>query len=140
MILNALRCHNKLSRFSELALLLPNTDIDLIVFGHPGANLVRQARKQYPGSIAANEIVWNYTAPRKCGGGSVNIKINSENGDWTRDTISYGEYPHAIVGLNAGISSYPSWGDPVIFSTVFVIKLKSIMVHRLILFRLNSQL
>lgn len=108
------------SSFSELTLLLPNTDIELVVFGKAGYNLVRLAKKEYRGSIATNDIVWNYTAPRKSGGGSINIRIHSATEDWTRTVVMSGSKPDAMVGLNAGILSYHSWGDPIIFSTMFV--------------------
>jgi len=99
-------------------LLLPNTDVELTVFGEPARKLVLLAREQYPGCITTNEIVWNYTAPRKCGGGSISIKIYSESDDWTRSVIMNGDTPHAMVAMNAGILAYRSWGDPIIFTAV----------------------
>lgn len=107
-----------LLRFSELALLLPNTDIEMVLFGEPARKLVLQAKKQYPGSVATNEFVWKYTAPSKCGGGSIAIKIYTENGDWTRSVAINGDSPDAMVGMNAGILAYQNWGDPVIFTAM----------------------
>ncbi|KAF7972892.1 hypothetical protein HWV62_16692 [Athelia sp. TMB] len=97
---------NFLPLFSELALLLPNTDIELEVFGKPAFDLVHQARKNYPDSIATNDIVWSYTAPRKCGGGSINIKLHAKDENWTRTTLGPSgpdDIPQAMVGLNAGL-------------------------------------
>ncbi|KZP24904.1 hypothetical protein FIBSPDRAFT_929497 [Athelia psychrophila] len=112
---------NFLPLFSELALLLPNTDIELVVFGKPAYDLVHKARKSYPGSIATNDIVWSYTAPRKCGGGSIKIKLSSKDEIWSRTSLGDNgpdNVPDAMVGLNAGLFNYRSWEDPILFSTI----------------------
>ena len=116
-------------RFSELALLLPNTDIELEVFGKPAFDLVHRARKNDPDSVATNDIVWSYTAPRKCGGGSINIKLHAKDENWTRTTLGPSgpdDIPQAMIGLNAGLLSYRNWGDPIIFSSLFVIRFFSL--------------
>jgi hypothetical protein len=108
------------ARFSELALLLPNTDIQLVLFGKPGHDLVHWARKEYPGCIATNDIVWQYTAPRKSGGGSIKIRIHSKDEIWNRNVAQSGPLPDVMVGLNAGIMAYQTWAEVVFISTLFV--------------------
>ena len=108
------------TRFSELALLLPNTDIQLVFFGKPGYDLVHWARKEYPGCIATNDIVWNYTAPRKSGGGSIKIQIHSKDENWNRN-VAQSSLPDVMVGLNAGIMAYHTWAEVVLISTLFVV-------------------
>ena len=110
-----------ITRFSELALLLPNTNIQLVLFGKAGCDLVRLASSEYHGSVATNDIVWDYTAPRKSGGGSIKIKIYSKGEIWNRDVAESGPLPDVMVGLNAGILSYRTWAETVLFSTLFVI-------------------
>ncbi|KZP24589.1 hypothetical protein FIBSPDRAFT_918746 [Athelia psychrophila] len=110
---------NLLPLFSELALLLPNTDIELLIFGKPAHDLAHKARKSHPGSIASNDIVWSYTAPLECGGGSINIRLYSKAENWTRSALGATKLEHvpdAMVGLNAGILNYRSWRDPILMS------------------------
>jgi hypothetical protein len=107
-------------RFSELALLLPNTDITLIIFGKAGCDLVQKAKQEHPRSLATKDIVWSYKAPKKCGGGSIKIKIYTAAETWTRDVVSPTKFPDVIIACNAGLLSYDSWGDPMIFSTMYV--------------------
>lgn len=109
-------------RFSELALLLPNTDLTLVFFGKAVANLVTRARKESPGSLATRETIWEYKSPQKTGGGSLKIRLDSDHGIWTRATISDsmgpGNLPDALVGLNAGVASYSDWMEPVLISAM----------------------
>ncbi|EDR04547.1 uncharacterized protein LACBIDRAFT_304320 [Laccaria bicolor S238N-H82] len=102
--------------FSELALLLPNTDLTLIFFGKVVHDLVITARKRYPGSLATKDTVWNYTAPKETGGGSISIKLWAEAELWTRAVLDAGEYPDAIVAINAGLCAYESWADPILIT------------------------
>lgn len=103
-----------------MALLLPNTDIQFVIFGKAGYDLVNLARKEYPGSIATKEIVWSYTAPRQCGGGAIKIQIHSVDEIWDRNVAQSCSAPDVMVGMNAGILAYRTWGEPIIFSTMFV--------------------
>ncbi|KAJ7040084.1 hypothetical protein C8F04DRAFT_882725, partial [Mycena alexandri] len=67
---------NYLPLFSELALLLPNTHINLTVFSPAMHSLLAYAEQCYPRPIAAREgPVWEYTAPRATGGGSITISL-----------------------------------------------------------------
>ncbi|KAJ7888586.1 hypothetical protein B0H14DRAFT_1192266 [Mycena olivaceomarginata] len=67
---------NYLPLFSELALLLPNTHINLVIFSPATLGLLEHAKQRYPRSIAAREgPVWEYTAPQPTGGGSIAISL-----------------------------------------------------------------
>ena len=106
-------------RFSELALLLPCTDITIIVFGKPAYELVRKARKGHPGSLATKDTVWSYNAPKVTGGGTIEIKIYSKSERWNKAVLK--EYkPDVLVGLNAGLFTYGAWGDPLTSSLMSV--------------------
>ncbi|KAJ6560598.1 hypothetical protein DFH09DRAFT_1083469 [Mycena vulgaris] len=66
------------NRFSQLALLLANTHINLATLSPTVQALIAQAEQRYPRSIAAHDgPVWEYTAPRDVGGGSVVISLYS---------------------------------------------------------------
>jgi hypothetical protein len=110
------------ARFSELALLLPNTDITMVIFGQAVFDLVRVAKKEKLGSLATRDIVWSYNAPKKSGGGSIEIKLHSHQASWTRETVLINQNkPDAMIGCNAGIFSYAGWEDPVVFSHMYVL-------------------
>lgn len=98
-------------RFSELALLLPNTHIEFTVFGKPAYDLVKTARRSHPSSLATQDIVWSYTAPKRTGGGSINIRLYSKEEYWTVPGVEKGDIkiPDAIIATNAGLLSYPPW-------------------------------
>jgi hypothetical protein len=107
-------CH---CRFSELALLLPCTDITLIVFGKPAFELVKKAHKSRKVSLATRETVWSYTAPGSTGGSSINIKLYSKSEYWTVDVLEELK-PDALIGLNAGLATYNRWAEPIKASIV----------------------
>jgi len=109
---------NYLPLFSELALLLPYTDIKLVFFGEPVQNLVQQAKKDLPGSLATKNIVWSYTAPEETGKGSIEIELYSEGASWTRLVPANERVPDAMVGLNAGLVSYRGWSEPILMSAI----------------------
>jgi hypothetical protein len=83
-------------------------------------DLVKIAQKRYPGSLATKDTVWSYTAPKETGGGSISIKLWAEAEMWTRAVLDVGEYPDAIVAINAGLCAYESWSDPIYISAVCV--------------------
>jgi len=83
-------------------------------------DLVKIARKRYPGSLATKDTVWSYTAPKETGGGSISIKLWAEAEIWTRAVLDVGEYPDAIVAINAGLCAYENWSDPIYTTAVCV--------------------
>ncbi|KDQ11803.1 hypothetical protein BOTBODRAFT_113878 [Botryobasidium botryosum FD-172 SS1] len=110
---------NYLPIFSELALLLPYTDITLTLFGESVYELVQTARKNHPGSLATQDIVWSYTAPKKTGQGSIKIKLYPDAKLWDRHVlVGIGSEPDAMVALDAGLMAYPTWQEPIQMSTV----------------------
>jgi hypothetical protein len=102
-------CH---CRFSELALLLPCTNITFIVFGKPAFELVNIAHMRHKGSLATKETVWSYTAPESTGGSSIEIKLYSKSESWTKHVLEELK-PDALIGLNAGLLTYPAWKAPL---------------------------
>ncbi|TFY75017.1 hypothetical protein EWM64_g8996 [Hericium alpestre] len=113
---------NFMPLFSELALLLPNTHIDLVVYGKAAYDLVQMARKDFPQSIATRDIVWSYTAPKKTGGGSIEIRLAGDSDTWSRhDIIDERKRPDALLGLNAGLLSYTTWSEPMQLSHILSI-------------------
>ena len=83
-------------------------------------DLVNVARERYPGSLATKVTVWNYTAPKETGGGCISIKLWAEAEMWTRAVLDVGEYPDAIVAINAGLCAYENWFDPIYITSVCV--------------------
>ncbi|KAJ7289740.1 hypothetical protein C8J57DRAFT_434217 [Mycena rebaudengoi] len=125
---------NYLPLFSELALLLPNTHINLTVFSPATHDLLGHAKQRYPRSIAARDgPVWEYTAPRLTGGGSIAItlyhapprplnvplQLRPFTGVWERSVMMLApKDPDALVALNAGILSYSTWYEAVSCATM----------------------
>ncbi|KAJ7676429.1 hypothetical protein B0H17DRAFT_1080023 [Mycena rosella] len=119
---------NFLPLFSELALLLPNTRVNLTIFSPATHALSGEAKQRYPLSIAAREgPVWEYTAPRSTGGGSIALSLYHPpprpsmprtlrpfTGVWDRSVMMLSRTdPDAIVALNARILSYSTWHEVV---------------------------
>ncbi|KAF7365824.1 hypothetical protein MVEN_00456500 [Mycena venus] len=126
---------NYLPLFSELALLLPNTHINLTVFSPATHDLLERAKQHYPRSIAAREgPVWEYTAPRPTGGGSIAIslyhapplppiarqlQLRPFKGMWQRSVMMLApKEPDALVALNAGILAHSTWHEVVSCATM----------------------
>ncbi|KAJ7154330.1 hypothetical protein C8R43DRAFT_1186383 [Mycena crocata] len=124
---------NYLPLFSELALLLPNTHINLTVFSPATHALLTRAKQRSPRSIAAREgPVWEYTAPRTTGGGSIAISLYHPpprppmlrshpafKGAWDRSVMMLApKDPDALIALNAGILSYSTWFEVVPCATM----------------------
>ncbi|KAF8144672.1 hypothetical protein K438DRAFT_1922363 [Mycena galopus ATCC 62051] len=123
---------NYLPLFSELALLLPNIHINLTVFSPATHNLLLHAKQHYPRSIAARERpIWEYTAPRPTGGGSItislyhapptppNVSLRPFKGAWERSVMMLApKDPNALVALNAGILSYSTWHEVISCATM----------------------
>ncbi|KAJ7666809.1 hypothetical protein DFH06DRAFT_1085985 [Mycena polygramma] len=98
--------------FGELALLLPNTDLSLVLFGPGVANLLKKV-PQNPLCLAAQPTVFQYTAPKISGGGSISISLWRRGDFWDYDQV---RRPDAMVACNAGLSSYPQTWMPVVLA------------------------
>jgi hypothetical protein len=93
--------------FGELALLFPNTDIDIVMFGSSAYNVTRQAR---PSAIAAQKYAYEFRAPEQCGSGSIRIQLYKESAIWDPiDILPRKMIPDALIGLNAGMSTFATW-------------------------------
>ncbi|TDL17379.1 hypothetical protein BD410DRAFT_754422, partial [Rickenella mellea] len=102
--------------FGELALLLPNTDVELIMFGQRAYQLTTLAK---PPALASRDYVFEYTAPAECGAGSVRIRLDKTSDYWDPATIMFDHphpFPDAFIGLNSGISAHKQWAPVVIMS------------------------
>jgi hypothetical protein len=105
------------SSFGELALHLPNTDLDLVMFGKNAAHSVE--RVQARGLTKSDRpCVFEYTGPASCGSGTVRILLDSDPGYYC-PSRERSEHPDAIVALNAGLGSYISWQHVILRSAEF---------------------
>ena len=95
--------------FGELALLLPNTDIDILMFGKCPYDIARQAK---PHALAAQKYAYEYQAPDQCGSGSIRIQLYKGSPIWDPvDILPQKMIPDVLIGLNAGMSTYmETWG------------------------------
>ncbi|KAG1867854.1 hypothetical protein DFJ58DRAFT_714335 [Suillus subalutaceus] len=98
---------NMLPLFSELALLLPHTDIKMTFFGIAVHSIVNKAKKN---SIAMkakqNEPVYTYTSPTSCGASTLSIFLHGDHENWDlRLPFLSGNKPDAIVAIPRGSSS-----------------------------------
>ena len=94
--------------FGELALLLPHTDIDMVVFGASAYKLGQEAAAS---SLAARQYAYEFRAPEQCGSGSIRIQLYKESAMWEPIDVLWREkmVPDVLIGLNAGVSSFRAW-------------------------------
>ena len=114
------RISDGIGSFSELALLLPYTDIKLTFFGFAVHGIVQKATKT---SIAAkakrNEPVYTYRSPVSMGQSTLAIYLDGDHENWEPRFASITDnLPDAIVGLNAGLLSYKAWASVILFCHV----------------------
>ncbi|KAG9314532.1 hypothetical protein JVU11DRAFT_5329 [Chiua virens] len=108
---------NMLPIFSELALLLPYTDLKLTFFGYAAYTIVQRATKN---SLAAKakrgQPVYTYKSPASMGQSTLAIYLDGEHENWDpRFTAIIGDLPDAVVALNAGLLSYKTWASVILF-------------------------
>ncbi|KAF7370580.1 Zinc finger MYND domain-containing protein 15 [Mycena sanguinolenta] len=103
--------------FGELALLFPNTDLDLIMFGEATGSSAQRAKvrgiKKLPRPSA-----FEYTAPAASGSGTVRVFIDPSP-PYYCPSRERSEHPDAIVALNAGLGTYISWQHVILRSFEF---------------------
>ena len=112
-----LRISDGIRSFSELALLLPYTDIKLTFFGYAVHKIVQKANKK---SIAAKakqkEPVYTYRSPASMGQSTLAIYLDGDHENWDPRFASITDnLPDAIVALNAGLLSYKTWASVILF-------------------------
>jgi len=108
---------NMLPLFSELALLLPYTDIKITFFGYAVHTIVQNAtKKSIAGKAKRMEPVYTYEGPKSMGQSTLTIYLDGEHENWDPRFASI--LPDAIIGLNAGLLSYKAWASVVLFCHV----------------------
>jgi hypothetical protein len=90
--------------FSELALLLPQHDLALHLFG-PSVQRLHNAAA--PRGLPAP--VFAYAAPHALGGGTLALYLRGAARMWTRADAR--EAPDALLACNAGLAVYAAWVD-----------------------------
>ncbi|KAF8584978.1 hypothetical protein K439DRAFT_1410528 [Ramaria rubella] len=110
--------------FGELALLLPNTDVELVLFGTPAYMILHSARQITDSSSviskSEDDIVYTYNAPEECGSGTIRIVLWGGGPTWTPELLRFGApVPDAIIGLNAGLGSFQEWQSAIVSSRAF---------------------
>ncbi|KAJ7620264.1 hypothetical protein FB45DRAFT_1094356 [Roridomyces roridus] len=105
--------------FGELALLFPNTDLDLIMFG---PSVWEAGRCAVPMGYAQSNrpCVYTYTAPAACGGGTLRVVLDSTS-EYYRPSRKRSEHPDAIVALNASLDLSISWDHVIYLAAEFSI-------------------
>lgn len=99
---------NFIPLFAELAYLLPGIDLELIMTS-PTAKGACDRSKKYPGSILnKSTTVLDFRAPINDGGGRLRVTLDPMYNFWC-ETDFNGNYPDAVIGLNAGLGSYEPW-------------------------------
>ncbi|KAH0838464.1 hypothetical protein J3R83DRAFT_6776 [Lanmaoa asiatica] len=111
---------NMLPLFSELALLLPHTDIKLTFFGYAVHAIVQKANKKCIAAKAKrNEPVYVYKSSASMGRSTLAIYLDGDHENWDPRFASITEnLPDAIVALNAGLLSYKAWASVILFCHV----------------------
>ncbi|KAJ7608385.1 hypothetical protein FB45DRAFT_1129634, partial [Roridomyces roridus] len=98
--------------FGELALLFPNTDLDMIMFGPTVRKSVAGAITRGDIEPSARHCVFKYTSPASCGGSTIRVLLDAKDAHYF-PSRNLSENPDAIVALNAGLGTYPSWNDVI---------------------------
>lgn len=108
--------------FGELALLLPNTDLDLVLFG-PGVVKLLEKAKENQSCLASRPFVYMYKAPEASGSGTIRIELSRSGPyyDGTNLRVLRNEKPDAMIALNAGLSAYQEWRSLVLASRALAI-------------------
>lgn len=115
-----LRISSGIGSFSELALLLPYTDIKLTFFGYAVHTIVQKAnRKSIAAKAKRNEPVYTYQSPASMGQSTLAIYLDGDHENWEPRFISItNNLPDAVVALNAGLLSYKAWASVILFCHV----------------------
>jgi hypothetical protein len=95
--------------FGELTLLIPNTDIDLVLFG-PGVFRLLMEAEQDEDCLASQPFVHTYTAPDASGGSTLRISLSDSGPIWGDHEIhTPSKRPDAMIALNANLGGYDQW-------------------------------
>ncbi|KAJ7217304.1 hypothetical protein GGX14DRAFT_358074 [Mycena pura] len=99
---------------SELALLLPHHDLDIVLFGpcvfylgQKGATDAHRTSLISRSAHDGNIPIFTYDAPDSCGSGRVRVFLHTASKYWNKkDLPTYGKHPDAILACNAGLFTY----------------------------------
>lgn len=95
--------------FGELALLIPNTDIDLVMFG-PGVFRLLMDAEEDEDCLASQPYAYTYTAPDASGGSTIRISLSDSGPIWGDHEIHIpSNRPDAMIALNANLGGYNQW-------------------------------
>ncbi|KAJ7139958.1 hypothetical protein C8R43DRAFT_1131702 [Mycena crocata] len=97
---------NVIPLFSELAPLIPNTDIVMTFVGQACKKLCDIAKK-YPGAAAAKSTVLIIIAPVFLGAGTLCVKINEKEDLYPTEHGS--QRPDTLISENTGLFHYRTW-------------------------------
>ncbi|KDQ63825.1 hypothetical protein JAAARDRAFT_119592 [Jaapia argillacea MUCL 33604] len=100
--------------FAELALLLPYYDIQFVMFGVAVRDIVRLAKQSHTKSllskaVSAGRPIYEYTAPPTLGSSTLSVHLYGECENWGDPDCDLSTAPDVVVGMNAGLLSYPAW-------------------------------
>lgn len=99
---------NQIPLFGELAYLMPGIDLEL-TFVSPATKAICDEASSIPTSlIHQDKTVLHVQAPAQCGNGRVRVHLNSEV-EYFNHPEGFHKVPDAVVGLNAGLATYPQW-------------------------------
>ncbi|KAG6836877.1 hypothetical protein H0H93_001937 [Arthromyces matolae] len=107
--------------FGELTLLLPNTDLDLVLFG-PGVSALREEASYRPYCLASRPFAYTYRAPKAAGGGSIRIELARSGPNYLGHDLGplRSEKPDAILAMNVNPTEDP-WYAVVLASRALAI-------------------
>ncbi|TDL23615.1 hypothetical protein BD410DRAFT_802427 [Rickenella mellea] len=89
--------------FGELALLLPDTDIEMVVMGSQISDIIKKAT---PSSLASRRYCYEYQAPAECGGGSIRIRLLEDPSDVPMELLQllqesrFDYHMNVVIGTN----------------------------------------
>ncbi|TDL23630.1 hypothetical protein BD410DRAFT_143033 [Rickenella mellea] len=125
-----------LSIFGELALLLPDTDIEMVVMCESLPAIFAKAK---PSSLVSKPYCYQYQAPAECGGSTIRIRLveDRSNPRWLQPSIFTHEL-NVFIGLNISRGTNIVRTDPFINGCAQIAQKLSIPMgvtafHRLLL-------
>lgn len=95
--------------FGELALLIPNTDIELVMFGSGVFRVLMEAENDED-CIASQPYAYTYTAPDASGGSTIKISLSDAGPIWGDQEIHIpSKRPDAMIALDANFDGCGQW-------------------------------
>jgi hypothetical protein len=99
--------------------LVPNTDIDLVLFG-PGVFRLLMEAEMDEDCLASQPYVHTYSAPDASGGSTLRISLSDTGPIWGDHEIHTPENrPDAMIALNANLGGYDQWKHALLASRAY---------------------